>query len=66
MLVGIKVSVLAHQGVDHRLPDCGAIAYVIAPWETRRTTCRAIVDWRFTVLRAHTKHGPVYLSYPKW
>jgi hypothetical protein len=59
-MVEIELSVLARQCLDQRLPDRDSVQCVIAPWEARRNTYRATVDWRFTVHAARTKLSALY------
>ncbi len=59
-MVEIELSVLARQCLHQRLPDRERIERVIAPWEARRNTSRATVDWRFTVKHARTKLKELY------
>jgi hypothetical protein len=59
----IEASVLRRQCLDdRRIPDRETLTRELRAWEHRRNTCKATIDWRFTMDDARCKLKRLYPS----
>ena len=58
----IELSVLSRACLSRRVPSTEALCRIVAAWQQRRNSDRAIISWRFTVDHARDKFHRFYLN----
>jgi hypothetical protein len=59
-MAAIEFAVVSTQCLDRRLGDQGTVRRAVSAWETQRKAAKALVDWRFTTVKARRKLKHIY------
>ena len=63
-MVEIELSVLVHQCLKRRIPDCDTLTRQVAAWQAQRNAACATVHWQFDVSQARSKLARLYPQLP--
>ena len=56
----IELSILSRQHLKKRIPTVAQLQEVSSAWASKRTECKAMIDWRFSVADAREKFSKFY------